>query len=307
MEEGRGSATTSETGQRESWRPRIVGSIAALVPVAIMGAFAHCAGSMNATSIDGSGRRILTQWSGDFLSVLFYGAIVSFIVVAVWATVPVRTRPHVVAVILAAFACLAARGFAGITHLRSPWMAASVAVVGADGAAYCEGGDGDGGRWLVRRIDRRWDRSVGEIVANVGRTQDCAGLVIRAAAAADAEFQVDGSGRIFAVGDTVGLVFDPNAPREDFDCEPPRRPQIEFPSPFVLLRTGDVGAPADVERVLARIHDYRDKKSYLLPPSDAALLAALDSPNPWIVDTAKRFIEAGGPTLYPTATARLPR
>jgi len=44
-----------------------------------------------------------------------------------------------------------------------------------------------------------------------------------------------------------------------------------------------------------------------LAPRDAALAAALDSPNPWIVETAKRFIRAGGPTLYPTASAKLDR
>jgi len=58
------------------------------------------------------------------------------------------------------------------------------------------------------------------------------------------------------------------------------------------------------------IDEARDRRRYdrdLWAPTEASLLAALDSPNAWIVATAKRFIEAGGPTLYPTATQRLPR
>jgi hypothetical protein len=127
----------------------------------------------------------------------------------------------------------------------------------------------------------------------------------------------DASGRIFGLRDGEVLVAcdprgTPRPPRGDYEAEEYRRRGLDAPdvSPFALLSANGTGDAADVREILTAITEARDRAKHhpeLWKPSEASLLAALDSPNPWIVATAKRFIEAGGPTLYPTATQRLPR
>lgn len=75
-------------------------------------------------------------------------------------------------------------------------------------------------------------------------------------------------------------------------------------SPFVLLRPEDAGSDQDLAMLIAGLRTGTRWSRALLPPSDATLLEALDSPNPWVRDAARRLVEAGGEALYPEASRR---
>ncbi len=99
-------------------------------------------------------------------------------------------------------------------------------------------------------------------------------------------------------------------------------------SPFVLLGDSTPGSEDDLASIATRIAhpDQGDdpKVRFLLAhpdaagagkvnhfdeyvdlPTEASLLAALDSANPWIRSAAKRLVEAGGADTYPEATQRI--
>lgn len=78
-------------------------------------------------------------------------------------------------------------------------------------------------------------------------------------------------------------------------------------SPFLLLGPADRGTEENVAEIESAIRDARDGHAAyaVVVPEERGLLDALRSPNPWVVETARRFIRAGGETLYPEATKRL--
>jgi hypothetical protein len=320
MEEGRGSATTSETEPRDNRRPRLVGSAACLVPLAMMACvflvlrpqFTH----------EPSGRLLLTEWSFDLVAGLIYGAFGILVVLSILCFTRLRWRPYGAAVALVFVGSCGMHSVAGLLNLHRPWVSRAASVVGPDGASYREGGNGEGRAWLCRDVDRgRW-RDVVEIVAE-GDDEDLSSYsprVIRPADDARDGVRFDASGRVYVVagGGVVRVALDPHGagrtPRNDWeDAYRSRAMPQEDVSPFALLDATATGSDADVHELVQALGGAQDhSKDWRIGdiawvPSEASLLAAFDSRNPWIVATAKRFIEAGGPTLYPTATQRLPR
>jgi hypothetical protein len=73
-------------------------------------------------------------------------------------------------------------------------------------------------------------------------------------------------------------------------------------APFALLDDSTDGLDADVETMVERVRRARGNSP---APSDGALTAALDHPNPWVRAAARRIVEAGGAEIYPAATNRL--
>jgi len=94
-------------------------------------------------------------------------------------------------------------------------------------------------------------------------------------------------------------------------------------SPFVLLGDSDGGVDADVDKIIEKVRynlrvfgpercsawtsptptDAAEDRSGT--PTEASLLAALESPNAWIRSAARRIAAAGGADMYPEATRRL--
>jgi hypothetical protein len=285
-----------------SWRRRLPLTLAALVPIALM-AWTVRLVAPNCLSGDDE-RTLLTIWSPRVWVNAVYTAGGLLVVLAALCVVPFRGRPYFSAVAASGCVCFLLWGMLGMVHLRHPWMADDPPVIGPDGAAYREGGDGDGDVWLLRDVDRRWDRDVAEVLANRWSTRDL--HLIRPAGVASV-IRFDADGRVFLVSfdrQTVG--FDPRSP-------PPPAPRSEWRewayarrllatadvSPFVLLGPSERGDDEDVNAILETI-------DHAAPP-EKHLLAALDSANPWVAETAARLVRAGGETLYPEATRRLAR
>jgi hypothetical protein len=87
--------------------------------------------------------------------------------------------------------------------------------------------------------------------------------------------------------------------------------EVKKLSPFVLLDDTSKGLDSDVDgivdhvRWVLRVFGKSGGGDEDDVPGEASLLAALDSPNPWIRAATKRIVEAGGAKEYPEATKRL--
>jgi hypothetical protein len=197
-------------------------------------------------------------------------------------------------------------------------MSPGPAVATADGAAWRYGGDGDGQWWIVRDVDRRWYRDVGEVVAAAGDRSDSA-MVIRPTGDAGDGLRVDSAGRLYWLTEqgVVLVACDPAAeprPPEQSEIEVDevhRRAMLPADAPvFALIGADARGRDDDVDAALGLIREWRDRPGSgerSRAPAERHLLAALDDPNPWIAETARRFVREGGPVLYPEATRRLAR
>lgn len=289
-------------------------SAAALVPVALMyGALSCLRPSFES---EGAGRTVISVWSSAVWANLIYAAGISLLAIVVWSAVPVRVRPYGAAAGIAGVLCVGMYGMAGMLNLRRPWVAAAPATKGPDGVAYLEGGNGDGDAWLLAELERSSYRTTAEIL--VGRPYDTyEAHVIRPSGDSAASIHFDRQGSVLVLSSKAGLAirFDPRAttppPQPAFDDEPlyRRRGRAESViSPFALVTDDVSGSQEDVRTILASIAEARDRHEYhpeLWAPAERHLLDALDSPNQWIVETARRFIREGGETLYPEAMKRL--
>ncbi len=268
-------------------------------------------------------RLFLAQWTMRFLDALLCSAAISFVSLLIWCCLPARGRPYGSVVAMTFLVCVITFFVGGMAaRFDAPRTDGGREVVAANGAAYrtaFSGGRRSARTWIVRDTERRWWRDVDEIVAesepNRGSSSG-APHMIRPSGDVDTGLRLDSGQRIYLVGDdgAVWIATDPAAPprppRPDGSESTLQRRAITATeiSPFALLSHDVVGDDRDVAAIMKAIEVARDRgerKGDLWAPDERHLLAALDSTNPWIVETAKRFIRAGGPTLYPTASAKI--
>lgn len=167
------------------------------------------------------------------------------------------------------------------------------------------------GRFLVRVTSvSDWDVHV--VAVAVAPSHGALPAVIRPAGAAD-----DSGLRIAPDGTVLDLDAHgrcrqcfrarPSVVHSRRDWRAAAEEALGYLSPFVLLGEDEQGEEADLQRLLARLAapDAGAVTPPICAPPEHALLNALDSPNAWVRDAARRLISAGGPGTYPEATKRL--
>jgi hypothetical protein len=222
------------------------------------------------------------------------------------ATSPTRSPPLVLS-------CIVAVGcsFVVVVALFSPLFdrwSASAPRTGPDGREYVA----LAGFWTTG-IGRVADRTLGRttidvlVTAGTDSPRACAALV-RPATAPDSTLYFSPDGLV--VEDHGAHTY--AAVALDGSRTFGRR-NIQDLSPFVLLDATTNGLDTDVESIAAYVKQHASKvtrpdapaDAQSEIPSEASLLAALDSANPWVRAAARRIVEAGGAAMYPEATRRL--
>jgi hypothetical protein len=297
--------------RRRRWKA----SALCLVPLALLAV----AGSLvrGTSSVSGDGRELVFVWEEKFAGWCFYPALVVGAALLVWCWSPARHRPYGGAVTVAFFvACGLCVRFAAeaIRSVRDVGWAYADPVVAGPGDVY-RSGHGRERLVVARDVEDHWYGRTSEVVAtwDPDDAQSTDALLIRPTGELRAPFRVDAIGRVYVTqnnDDRVDAAFDPTGPlgparRESDPPSARRRLPPDRIDPFAVISGDQTGIASDVGDLLKSIADARDGKSPDWIPADDVLLAALDSPNPWIVDTAKRFIREGGPRLYPTAGAKI--
>lgn len=288
------------------WR-RVGVNALALVPAVLVGAAFHAAWWSSERTP--SGRYSLTICESGFVDALWMTGWATWLVLAVWSFIPRRFGgPHRALVLVVALP-MAVVSFLG--SWSRAWTHFTPTAIAPDGTRWRARWYWDGGMDLDRVVAVSAVRAVGEPVCTSGEDRATLLVLPEGAAAATEPWtsvRFGASGIVLVTaGARCRLAFDPAAPapasawRNDGVS-----PSIE-PSPFALLGPADRGTEESVAAIEATIRAAPDGAlpDFAIAPSERVLLDALGSANPWIVETARRFIRAGGPTLYPEATKRL--
>jgi hypothetical protein len=237
-------------------------------------------------------------------------AVACLLALAVWSRAGTSPRrPYLVAPVVTLL-LLAWVGFFGLWVFtwRPPWMAPE-STLGPDGARYRLGGRQDDS-YLLRDLNTDGEVWTAEIVAGSAADSDECARVVRPAGSRAWGVVVapDETMLVLTEEGWAAVAWNPHLRRPIRpDHGPPmvqRALRPEEIAPFVLLDADDIGDEADLAAVITAIEE-RLEHEYRWAPGERALLEALDSPNAWVRDGARRLVRAGGATLYPEATKRL--
>lgn len=283
------------TGRAE-WRRWGV-NLAALVPVALVWCALEAEQHRSESTAAGVVR--VTVSTRGFVDVLWMTGWVVWVALFLASLLPQRFRgPHRVVIVGSLLPALAL-SLVGSMH-RSRIHATEPAIA-PDGTVWRARWAWDGGMTLDRVARRSAISVTGEPVATEADTDDLAAVLVlpsnddaNAHRSTHVRFGADGT-VVVGWGTRCTFAVDPAIGRQ------------VAPSPFVLLGHAERGTEESVAEIESVLRDARDGRPsfQVAAPGEHSLLDALDSPNPWIVETARRFIRAGGPTLYPEATRRM--
>ena len=288
------------------WRRLGVNALA-LVPVMLVWyAFGAVGWHFETTPSGADGISITEDW---FVDALWRTGWTAWLALLVWSFLPRRLGGPHWAVVLCAALPMAPVSF--IASWTRAWTHFTPTATAPDGSGWRARWDWDGGMELDRVVASSAFRTVGEHVC----TSDDERSTLLVLAEGDpgatepwTRVRFGAAGLVLVVGGArCSLAFDPAAPALSSAWRNDRvSPSIE-PSPFALLGPGDRGTEESVAAIEAAIRAAPDGAlpDFAVAPSERVLLDALGNANPWIVETARRFIRAGGPTLYPEATKRI--
>jgi hypothetical protein len=300
------NATTQDTPRR-SW-PRSVATFAALLVPSVLGVGSTLLFGVAETREGPDGPRMLLLWREFLWAVPAIAAVVTGVALFVWARWGRKSAPsrrsaglaNKLALLLTLVAYCGGRALGswtdwGVTH----------AVTAPDGARYRLGF-----AWwsvaILRETEETWYGTRLRVEA-VGRTDSPRrqAVVIRPRGAAEPAIWFTADGWLLETNGNRGrLAFDPRTGRE-LTME-----DLAEVSPFALLGPNDTGTEEDLVRLEDALRELPPPQDIgppgeIVAPREKLLLDALDSPNPWVRDAARRLVRAGGAELYPEATKRL--
>ena len=313
-----GEARDASARPAEGWRAlvgrtvsvvlrRVVPSALIAIPVSVAIRALRSIVTTRATTADG--RELLSVFEHPMSTVtpaLTFAAI-ACVVLLIWSLLPrLRVRPVAGIVLVGALVgwCLV-QASATAASLFEPRLSSTPMVVNGVAYRYAVDGFTDLSASIAREVRRDGSRTELEVVARRS-LEEYGALFVRPAGADVTGLVAAADGRVYVIeAGECWVAYDPRAAARPDGVD---RADI---SPFAFLGPADVGSEADVDRILGVIRYVRDTPDSLPEwvdlwhPSEPILLAAFDHANPWVRETARRFVREGGPGLYPEATKRL--
>jgi hypothetical protein len=300
------NATTQDTPRR-SW-PRSVATFAALLVPSVLGVGSTLLFGVEEIREGRGSPRELILWHDGLWALPAIGAVITGVALLLWAMSgrrPGLSRrsaafANMAALLLTLVAYCGGRALGGWNDWRVTY-----AVTAPDGARYRLGF-----AWwsvaILRDTEETWYGTRLRVEA-VGRTDSPRreAVVIRPRGTAEPAIWFTADGWLLETNGNRGrLAFDPRTGRE-ITME-----DLAEVSPFALLGPNDTGTEEDLVRLEDALRELPPPEDIgppgeIVAPREKLLLDALDSPNPWVRDAARRLVRAGGATLYPAATKRL--